>query len=840
MLHTYHLDPPDMQLSQFLSNLFFASPIPNLQSQTLEELTRSSFAHTPPPPAAASHQINAAAPAANFSFTPLATELVTSSRPGFDGLDYLMQSCTNMLKEKMGVPASPLPLKAPTTTHSEIAMDAVGPVLETVLINLTSEYEKRLLAKDQERKSQSEAIEVLRRQITALHTDVAHWREACESGAAAAAASAAAEIEALKIQERAEYDRLRSNEAALQCELSAKRRELQAAESSAAAAQAAASSELSHLQATLAHYRGLDERYKALRNENRQLYNTVQDLRGSIRVFCRVRPSGATGEVGAESAVEVNEQEGRLAAFSPKHNKWHEYKFDRVFGEDSRQEEIYQETKPLVRSVLDGYNVCIFAYGQTGSGKTHTMSGSGAACDGVNYRAFKDLFDQIEERAEEMEYTIRVQLVEIYNEVIRDLLGGDGDEVAAHKTNLGLVATRCSGSNLPDATQVVVDSAEEVAEVLAKGSRNRTVAETRMNARSSRSHQILTIIVEGMSVTTHARSIGCLHLIDLAGSERVSRSGATGVQLTEAQHINKSLTALGMVMQALAQKRDHIPFRDSKLTQLLADSLAGQAKSMMFMHVAPEESSVSESLSTLNFGRAVTEITLGAAKRNVVESGAVWEAREIKGKLSAAKKEAAGEREARLKLEQEVATLRAQVAESMMNRRNSSSLPLPSPIPPQSPTDSADDVFDKIPAHRPSPVAAAAAGVGGLARPPQVGRLNLSRLSICHSGDNGGTAAAPAPHVTPERRFGMPQSARLSSSGIKSKLPSVVSRRTGGSLTSRPSSSSFGAESKQGFLPTHPLARSQSGVGNGEDGVKMSARRSLAPAAAASGGRRWM
>ena len=131
---------------------------------------------------------------------------------------------------------------------------------------------------------------------------------------------------------------------------------------------------------------------------------------------------------------------------------------------------------------------------------------------------------------------------------------------------------------------------------------------------------VLTVIVEGEHQVTRTKSHGCLHLIDLAGSERITRSGAEGVRLTEAQHINKSLTALGCVMQALAQKRDYVPFRDSKLTQLLQDSLSGQAKSMMFVHVAPEQSSGSESFSTLNFAKGVTEITLGAATKNQ-ESG---------------------------------------------------------------------------------------------------------------------------------------------------------------------------------------------------------------------------
>lgn len=748
---------------------------------------------TPLPPSAPTPlaaPMAAAAAAQTFTFTPEAAALVARhagtsggmNNNHTDGLDFLMQSCTHMLKVRMGMPVTPIPpagatvdgAAATATTTSEMAMDAVGPVLETVLANLTEEYERRLLAKDQEHKQQVDEVNYLKKQVAVLEREAAKWKNAADSGAVQAAAINSAEDEALKAQEKEEYARLCAAEKELLCELAAKKRELEMAQAQASALQTSTNKELDELRASLERYIGMDERYKSLREENRELYNTVQDLRGSIRVFCRVRPQGATGDF-SESIIEVGE-DGALAAFSAKHNKWHEYKFDRIFGEDSRQAEIFQETKPLCRSVLEGYNVCIFAYGQTGSGKTHTMSGTGTGNDGINFRALEDLFEQREERAGEVEYTIRVQLVEIYNEVIRDLLVGEASGIGnggnrspspferdtngtgadesqyrgtGSSSRLGLVATRGSGNNLPDATQLQVYSAEEVAEVMVRGSKNRATAETKMNERSSRSHQVLTVIVEGTNIVNRAKTRGCLHLIDLAGSERVSRSGAAGQQLVEAQHINKSLTALGCVMQALAQKRDHIPFRDSKLTFLLADSLAGQAKSMMFVHVAPEESSVGETLSTLNFGSAVTKITLGAAKQNVVESGSIWEARQTKEKLNEAKREFETEREARRKLEEEVAMLKAQLVTRETGRKE-------------------EEV--KIPAHRPSEITATR-------RPPQVGRLNLSKLSP-------GSA-------TPERTgsandnllLGSARNAELSSRLASSKIPTPLSRN--GSFTSR-------------------------------------------------------
>lgn len=245
---------------------------------------------------------------------------------------------------------------------------------------------------------------------------------------------------------------------------------------------------------------------------------------------------------------------------------------------------------------------------------------------------------------------------------------------------------------MPDALQVSVVSTQDVLDVMERGQSNRATADTKMNERSSRSHSVLTVIVSGQSTVTRAMSHGCLHLIDLAGSERVGRSEASGERLEEAKYINKSLSSIGDVMAALAEKRKHVPFRcaaggswrpttrglahlllsasppaaarsarahtsrcsagtlrlwmprclagsqralsacrNSKLTQLLADSLSGQAKVMMFLHVSPEASSFGESLSTLKFGARVSDITLGQAKRNV-EAGSTLQAREAQAR----------------------------------------------------------------------------------------------------------------------------------------------------------------------------------------------------------------
>ena len=357
-------------------------------------------------------------------------------------------------------------------------------------------------------------------------------------------------------------------------------------------------SELENAREELADLEVYKSKYKTAMKEVRELHGIIKDLRGNIRIFTRIRPTLGSDH---ESVIQCDEDESSLQIYSEKHSKWFPFKFDRVFGESSSQEAVYMEAKSLILSVMDGSRVCIFAYGQTGSGKTHTMSY-------LNRRSLEDLF-QIRQQyfAEGTEScTFKVQLLEVYNEQIYDLLSQD-----PQKPSLKIQATRDSGCNVPDATQVHVCSVEDVHHVLEVGSKNRSIGATQMNSRSSRSHQILTIMVTVHDTGTNAvKHTGILHLIDLAGSERLGKSNAQGERLTETRHINTSLSALCHVMKALAEKRSHIPFRDSKLTQLLRDSLSGESKSMMFMHVAPEEGCMLETLSTLQFGNSVTEITL--------------------------------------------------------------------------------------------------------------------------------------------------------------------------------------------------------------------------------------
>uniref|UniRef100_F6GTL1 Kinesin-like protein n=1 Tax=Vitis vinifera TaxID=29760 RepID=F6GTL1_VITVI len=350
------------------------------------------------------------------------------------------------------------------------------------------------------------------------------------------------------------------------------------------------------------------ENYHAVLAENRRLYNEVQDLKGNIRVYCRIRPF-LRGQNGKQTTIEYIGEDGELGIVNPSKqgkDSHRLFKFNKVYGPAATQAEVFSDTQPLVRSVLDGYNVCIFAYGQTGSGKTYTMTGPNAASKeewGVNYRALSDLFEITQSRRSSFMYEIGVQMVEIYNEQVRDLLSSDMKN-SFHPHGLAV----------PDATMLPVKSTSDVMELMDIGQKNRSVGATAMNERSSRSHSIVTIHAWGTDLKTGASLRGSLHLVDLAGSERVDRSEVTGERLREAQHINKSLSALGDVIFALAQKSSHVPYRNSKLTQVLQSSLGGQAKTLMFVQLNPDVNSFSETASTLKFAERVSGVELGAAR----------------------------------------------------------------------------------------------------------------------------------------------------------------------------------------------------------------------------------
>ncbi|KAL6629653.1 hypothetical protein ACP70R_029418 [Stipagrostis hirtigluma subsp. patula] len=414
------------------------------------------------------------------------------------------------------------------------------------------------------------------------------------------------------------------------------------------------------------------EKYHSALAENRKLFNEIQELKGNIRVYCRIRPF-RPWEDEKSTSVEYIGDNGEMILSNPtKKGKegGKNFTFNKVFGPKTTQDMVFKDIQPLIRSVLDGYNVCIFAYGQTGSGKTYTMMGPENATEnewGVNYRALNDLFNISHDRRDTIKYELGVQMVEIYNEQIRDLLGSGGSQkkypsysrLCFHYTKVPNCArndgirwpistmmefnpllfsditdvkkpllflnlhtlgiqntTQPNGLAVPDATMCPVHSTSHVIELMQTGHNNRSMSATALNERSSRSHSVVTIHVQGQDLKTGNNLRGALHLVDLAGSERVDRSAVTGDRLKEAQHINKSLAALGDVIFSLSQKNAHVPYRNSKLTQVLQTALGGHAKTLMFVQVNPDVSSYTETLSTLKFAERVSGVELGVARTN--------------------------------------------------------------------------------------------------------------------------------------------------------------------------------------------------------------------------------
>lgn len=347
----------------------------------------------------------------------------------------------------------------------------------------------------------------------------------------------------------------------------------------------------------------------------RKLHNTIQELKGNIRVFCRVRPitSQEIGESTEDNAIAVEfpnsgDLLGRgLGLVVPPNTtgtaaQKHHFAFDKVFGPSTKQEQVFEEISELVQSALDGHKVCIFAYGQTGSGKTFTMLGNHEN-PGMIPRAMHQVFDCSKKlEVQGWSFAMQASMLEIYNEDYKDLLA---KKKSAEGKKHNVVHDANGVTNVSDLTLVDVSKPDRVDELLKEAMDKRSVGFTQLNEQSSRSHMVFTLRIDGYNASTEVKVQGVLNLIDLAGSERVKESGATGQRLKEAQAINKSLAALGDVIMALANKNDHIPFRNSKLTWLLQPCLGGDAKTLMFVNVAPSKEFAQESLCSLRFAAKV-------------------------------------------------------------------------------------------------------------------------------------------------------------------------------------------------------------------------------------------
>lgn len=304
------------------------------------------------------------------------------------------------------------------------------------------------------------------------------------------------------------------------------------------------------------------------------------------------------------------------------------FTFDRAFPPGTKQHEVFDYgVKDIVKDVLDGYNGTVFAYGQTGSGKTFTMMGADIddpELKGLIPRITEQIFQSIVESDAHLEYLVKVSYMEIYLERIRDLLSPQNDNLQVHEE-------KSRGVYVKNLSDYYVSSAREVYEIMRQGGAARVVSSTNMNAESSRSHSIFLITINQKNTETGAQKTGNLYLVDLAGSEKVGKTGASGQTLEEAKKINKSLSALGMVINALTDaKSKHIPYRDSKLTRILQESLGGNSRTTLIINCSPSSYNEAETLSTLRFGIRAKSI------KNSARVNAELSPLELKGLLAKA------------------------------------------------------------------------------------------------------------------------------------------------------------------------------------------------------------
>jgi len=367
--------------------------------------------------------------------------------------------------------------------------------------------------------------------------------------------------------------------------------------------------------------RGLEEQLAQAESSRRELHNTIQELRGNIRVFCRVRPS-----LDLSASTIVQTDEGKIALSHAGDS--YPFSFDKVFGPKSQQEELFAEVSGLVQSALDGFKVCIFAYGQTGSGKTYTMQGGEAPSSwGLIPRSLRQIFQSAElMRAKGWQWTLRASFMEVYNEVLRDLLrvepsGKSGGAAPASTPQCHTIKHDVDwGTVVTNMTSIQVSSMEQINSLMDRAATLRAVGSTDMNSVSSRSHSIFALYLSGSNPDLNQELRGALHLVDLAGSERLDRSGAVGERLKETQSINRSLSSLVDVFMAKAEGRQHIPFRNSKLTHLMEPCLSGQGKTLMAVNVGPEANNSHETLCSLRFASQVSQCTTGGKPKRSVKA----------------------------------------------------------------------------------------------------------------------------------------------------------------------------------------------------------------------------
>ncbi|PNW82236.1 hypothetical protein CHLRE_06g278125v5 [Chlamydomonas reinhardtii] len=363
----------------------------------------------------------------------------------------------------------------------------------------------------------------------------------------------------------------------------------------------------------------LEKLYKEEQITRKRYFNQMEDMKGKIRVFCRVRPMLTFESDKGQTAALMIPDELTVAHLWKDEKKPREYSFDTVFQPGTSQDQVFEDTKHLVQSAVDGYNVCIFAYGQTGSGKTFTIYGN-ERDPGLTPRGVAELFRIINRDGGKYTFSVSVYMLELYQDSLQDLLlppAPKNQRQPPEPPKLDIKKDPKGMVTVVGATVVEVTSGKELMAAIEAGQARRHVASTQMNRESSRSHLIISIIIESTNLQTQSVAKGKLSFVDLAGSERVKKSGSTGENLKEAQAINKSLSALGDVISALATEQQHIPYRNHKLTMLMSDSLGGNAKTLMFVNVSPTDANIDETQNSLQYATRVRTIKNDASKNEL-------------------------------------------------------------------------------------------------------------------------------------------------------------------------------------------------------------------------------
>ncbi|KAK9284824.1 hypothetical protein L1049_024001 [Liquidambar formosana] len=352
----------------------------------------------------------------------------------------------------------------------------------------------------------------------------------------------------------------------------------------------------------------LEVLYKEEQVLRKRYFNTIEDMKGKIRVFCRLRPLNEK-EISEKERVVLTSLDEFTVEHPWRDDKTKQHIYDHVFDGNATQEDVFEDARYLVQSAVDGYNVCIFAYGQTGSGKTFTIYGS-ENNPGLTPRATAELFKILRRDNNKFSFSLKAYMVELYQDTLVDLLLQKNTKrlkLDIKKDSKGMVS-------IENVTVVSISTFEELKSIIQRGSEQRHTSGTQMNEESSRSHLILSVVIESTNLQTQSVARGKLSFVDLAGSERVKKSGSSGNQLKEAQSINKSLSALGDVISALSSGGQHIPYRNHKLTMLMSDSLGGNAKTLMFVNISPAESNLDETYNSLMYASRVRSIVNDPSK----------------------------------------------------------------------------------------------------------------------------------------------------------------------------------------------------------------------------------